>query len=442
MLPDLRTLVLATSILCAVQAMGMLVLWTLNRRMKGIPFWAAGNVFNAVTTALLPLQGLVDNRMVTTLTPNLCAIAAAVSYLIGARSFLGQKLWHTGSTVGLLVLIPCYAYFVFIEDNLSARMMMASAILLFLYGQCGISLMRDKTSGMRFSTRFTGIMFTGYAILLAVRLLRVAIEPPPATLFEATMAQWLTFLGTVTFAYLWNFGTILLIIQRQTLEISERHAAQLRAEEALAATRREALVRDLHDGIGGITANLAVLASLGREEEQAAAREETLRHIQAMALEGSREVRSLMSTLEKNRLHWSEWMTEIRNYAQELTGTRRILLTWSVRGTPDDPMTGDATAAISLTRAVKEGIHNLTRHSQATEAKIEIEFGPQHLQILIADNGCGLPEKVRPGRGLGNMKRRAEELGGAFGLRMEEGTSLLFNLPLPLKYPDASLAPH
>ncbi len=42
MLPDLRTLILATSILCAVQALGMLVLWSLNRRLKGIGLWAAG----------------------------------------------------------------------------------------------------------------------------------------------------------------------------------------------------------------------------------------------------------------------------------------------------------------------------------------------------------------------------------------------------------------
>lgn len=439
MLPDLRTLILATSILCAVQAMGMLVLWTLNRRMKGIPFWAAGNVFNAVTTALLPLQGVVDNRILTTLIPNLSAIAAAVCYLVGARSFLGQKHWNAAGTIGLLILIPCYAYFVFIHDSLTARIIMASILLLFLYGQCGIALLQDKTEGMRFSTRFTGFMFLGYAALLVLRMLRVAIEPPPTTLFDATMAQWLTFLGTVTFAYLWNFGTILLIIQRQTLEISEVHAAQLRAEEALAATRREALVRDLHDGIGGITANLAVLASLGREEEQGPAREETLRHIQTMALQGSREVRSLMSTLEKDRLHWADWSTEIHNYAQELTATRGIKLNWHLHGTADDSITGDATAAISLTRAVKEAIHNLTRHSQASEASIEISFAARSLRILVADNGCGLSEQARPGRGLGNMKRRAEELGGSFSINVQEGTSILFNLPLPLKYPDASL---
>jgi signal transduction histidine kinase len=438
MLPDLRTLILATSILCAVQALGMLVLWSLNRRMKGIGLWAAGNVFNAVTTALLPLQGLIDNRVLTVLTPNLCAVGGAVFYLVGTCIFMGRKWWDLVSTAAVVTLLPAYAYFVFIHDSLTARILVASGILMFFYGRCGVVLLRDQTGGMRFSARFTGLMFLGYCGVLAVRALRISIEPAPSSFFDATMAQWLMFLGSVTFAYLWNFGTILLIIQRQTLEISERHAAQLRAEEALAATRREALVRDLHDGIGGITANLALLASLSREEEQPGMREETLRHIQTMALEGNREVRTLMSTLENGPPRWGDWLAELRAYAQEITGARGIKLAWQTRGTPDEPVVGDVTAAISLTRAVKEAIHNLTRHSQATAGRIEIEFGPRRLNILIADNGFGIPDEVCPGRGLGNMKRRAEELGGTLKIARDEGTLVLFSMPLPLKYSHAS----
>jgi signal transduction histidine kinase len=439
MLPDLRTLILATSILCAVQALGMLVLWSLNRRMKGIGLWAAANVFNAVTTALLPLQGLIDNRVLTVLTPNLCAVSGAVFYLVGTCIFIGHKRWKLTSTVALAVLLPSYAYFVFIHDSLIGRIHVASAILLFFYGQCAIVLLRGRKSGMRFSMRFTGLMFLGYCGVLVVRVLRLAIEPPPASFFDATMAQWLMFLGSVTFAYLWNFGTILMIIQRQTREISERHAAQLKAEEALAATRREALVRDLHDGIGGITANLALLASLGREEEQPGVREETLRHIQTMALEGNREVRTLMNTLEKGQLRWADWLADLHGYSQDLTGSRRIKLAWHTRGVPDDPVIGDVTAAISLTRAVKEAIHNLTRHSQATEARIEIDFSPHWLGIVIADNGLGFPPETKPGRGLANMKRRAQELGGTLEIAKEDGIMVFFSMPLPLKYPDASL---
>lgn len=439
MLPDIRTLILSISILCAVQAVGMTVLWTLNRRMKGIGLWAAGNVFNAVTTGLLPLQGLVDNRMLTVVTPNVCAVSAAVFYLLGTRIFLERKPWNLISTTGLAILLPSYAYFVFWHDSLSGRIHVATALLVFLYGQCGIALLRDKKDGIRFSTRFTGVMFLGYCTVLVIRVLRMAIEPAPTSLFDASMAQWVTFLGTVTFAYLWNFGTILLIIQRQTMEISERHAAQLRAEEALAATHREALVRDLHDGIGGITANLAVLASLGREEEHATVREETLRHIQTMALEGNREVRSLMSTLETGKVRWADWLAELRIYAQEVMGSRGIKLTWQNRGTAAEPSIGDVMAVTSLTRAVKEAIHNLTRHSQATEARIEIDFGPDCLGIVVADNGCGLSPDARPGRGLGNMKRRAQELGGTLDIAGEDGTLILFSIPLPFKYPDTSL---
>jgi len=101
---------------------------------------------------------------------------------------------------------------------------------------------------------------------------------------------------------------------------------------------------------------------------------------------------------------------------------------------------GDPTAAISLTRAVKEAVHNLSRHSKATEASIDIEFQNDLLEILVADNGCGLPEAPSRGRGLKNMRRRAEELGGTLSVSADAGTRLRFSLPLPLKYPESGLA--
>ncbi|MDB6079830.1 MAG: hypothetical protein JWO82_3577, partial [Akkermansiaceae bacterium] len=41
---DLRTLALAASLLCTLQALGMVGLWLLNRQIRGIGAWAASNV--------------------------------------------------------------------------------------------------------------------------------------------------------------------------------------------------------------------------------------------------------------------------------------------------------------------------------------------------------------------------------------------------------------
>jgi len=451
MVPDIRTLFLLIAVLCVVQSVGMLVLWTLNRNIPGIGAWAASNVLNAFTMALLPLQGLVDNVVWSVLVPNLCALAAAICFYAGTGQFLGLTSWKRISVIATLVWIPPYLYYLFVEDSLVARIVLAAAILTFLNGITGFILMRGGREGLRFSTRFTGAFFVLFAGVMGWRLLGAFIEPAPQSFFDGSTTQWVTVLVVACFAYLRAFGTILMINQRQTLEISERHVAQLHAEAELTKARREAeeqralrqrqaLVRDLHDGIGGITANLAMLASLGREEEAAEVREEMMRHIQTMALEGNREVRSLMNTLENGELHWTDWLRDLRDYSQNIVQPMGIRLNWDSRGQSSQPVIGDPTAAISLTRAVKEAVHNLSRHSKATEASIDIEFQNDLLEILVADNGCGLPEAPSRGRGLKNMKRRAEELGGTLSVSADAGTRLRFSLPLPLKYPESGLA--
>lgn len=452
MVPDLRTLFLVIALLCAVQGFGMVVLWALNRRIPGISSWAASNVLNAFTMALLPLQGVVENKLWNTVVPNLCAVSAAALYYAGSSQFLGKTSWKRHCLMVVVPWLLSFFYFLYIHDNFEIRVYFASFVLIFLNGIAGLMLLKEARGGMAFSMRFTGAMFLLFTGMLMVRVVKVMRGPPPETMFDDTRFQWMIFIAVAVIGYFRSFGTILMINQRQTLELNEGHAAQLRVEEALAEARREAveqraqrqrqaLVRDLHDGIGGITANLAMLAALGREEETAALREETLRHIQTIALEGNREVRNLMNTLENGRFHWSDWLADLRDYAAKATEPHGIKISFQIKGSSSDGMISDPAAAISLTRAVKEAINNLTRHSQATEAKIEMEFGAGSLSVLVADNGRGLPATPSAGRGLRNMTRRAQELGGSLAINGDQGTSLKFTLPLPLKYPDIDLVP-
>lgn len=452
MVPDLRTLFLVIALLCAVQGFGMVVLWALNRRIPGISSWAASNVLNAFTMALLPLQGVVQNKLWNTVVPNLCAVAAAALYYAGSSQFLGKTSWkrHCLISVGLWLL--SFFYFLVIDDNLEIRIYFASTVLIFLNGIAGVMLIREARGGMQFSMRFTGAMFLFFTGMLIVRVVKVIQDPPPVSFFDDSNFQWIIFIGVAIGGYFRSFGTILMINQRQTMELNAGHAAQLRVEEALAEARREAveqrvlrqrqaLVRDLHDGIGGITANLAMLAALGREEDTAALREETLRHIQTIALEGNREVRNLMNTLENGRFHWSDWLADLRDYSSKATEPHGIKVSFHITGSSSDAVISDPAAAISLTRAVKEALNNLARHSQATEGSVVMEFGSGSLSILVTDNGRGLPATPSAGRGLRNMTRRAQELGGFLAITGDQGTCLKFILPLPLKYPDIDLVP-
>mgnify|MGYP003341365159 CR=1 FL=1 len=96
---------------------------------------------------------------------------------------------------------------------------------------------------------------------------------------------------------------------------------------------------------------------------------------------------------------------------------------------PDLDISGDRRRNIFL--CVKESLHNIVKHSDATQVTIKIGLGKE-LIIEISDNGVGIEKgKISHfGNGLKNMKRRMESIGGYFLIGSGEGTLTTLGLPL------------
>ena len=61
----------------------------------------------------------------------------------------------------------------------------------------------------------------------------------------------------------------------------------------------------------------------------------------------------------------------------------------------------------------KETLHNLLRHSRATQAAITVGCTARQFNFQVQDNGVGFdPQAKSSGNGLKNMNRRALEMGG------------------------------
>jgi signal transduction histidine kinase len=80
---------------------------------------------------------------------------------------------------------------------------------------------------------------------------------------------------------------------------------------------------------------------------------------------------------------------------------------------------------------VQEALSNVYRHAKATHVSIGLYQRRSMLHISIADDGVGLPEKVRSGVGLSSMRERIEEIGGRLMIRAgKPGMTLLASVPL------------
>ncbi len=84
-------------------------------------------------------------------------------------------------------------------------------------------------------------------------------------------------------------------------------------------------------------------------------------------------------------------------------------------------------------RAAQEGLTNIERHANASEARIRLYREGGRVSLLIEDNGIGLnPAGKKEGLGLTGMRERAGLLSGELVIQPCEGggTSLLFSLPV------------
>ena len=92
----------------------------------------------------------------------------------------------------------------------------------------------------------------------------------------------------------------------------------------------------------------------------------------------------------------------------------------------------------NLFLAVKEGLHNVLKHSKATEVQISFTLETKMVTVSINDNGCGFEPPVTDGQsasqhnGLVNMQQRLQEIGGRCEIQSHQGrgTQVMFFLPM------------
>ncbi len=87
----------------------------------------------------------------------------------------------------------------------------------------------------------------------------------------------------------------------------------------------------------------------------------------------------------------------------------------------------------AISSAHREVVTNILRHAQAASVRVVHSLTPEILRIHLEDDGIGFggDGAARPGRGIGHVQRRLQELGGS-AVFDDTGQGLRVELILPL----------
>ena len=93
----------------------------------------------------------------------------------------------------------------------------------------------------------------------------------------------------------------------------------------------------------------------------------------------------------------------------------------------------DPTLSLCLYRITQEALHNVARHSRATDAHVRLAADAQHLTLHIADSGVGFDARTSAaGLGLISMRERAALLRGEVVVDTAPGGGTRIDVRVPL----------
>jgi two-component sensor histidine kinase len=196
---------------------------------------------------------------------------------------------------------------------------------------------------------------------------------------------------------------------------------------------RTRIATDMHDDLGAGLSRIKFLSeTIGIKKQQQEPIEEDLNKIREYSHEMIDKMGEIVWALNEKNDTMSDLLSYTRAYTMEYLSQNGIECKTEMPDSfPSIFVSGEFRRNIFLT--VKEALHNVVKHSQATEVKLTINFNHQ-LFIKLTDNGTGFDKNnIRTfSNGLSNMESRVKEIGGKFELDSKKGTMISLSVPLNL----------
>jgi signal transduction histidine kinase/ligand-binding sensor domain-containing protein len=211
----------------------------------------------------------------------------------------------------------------------------------------------------------------------------------------------------------------------------QRRLEQLEQERAL-AHERERIARDLHDDLGSSLARISLLSGLLKGDRDNPSQVEI--HAAKISQSADQTVRALEEIVWAVRPGSDSLQSLVEyivHFANELFegGAIRCRLDLPP-DLPARPLPPDVRHNIFL--VVKEALANAVKHAAAREVHIRAEATDTALEILVQDDGKGFdPDGQSRGNGLGNMRRRAQAMGGNVTIQSRPGQGTTVRVKLP-----------
>ncbi len=185
----------------------------------------------------------------------------------------------------------------------------------------------------------------------------------------------------------------------------------LQAEDRATVNERNRIAREIHDSVGhALTAQTIQLNNaIAFWQSQPDKAYQFLTEAKELVTTALKEIRYSINTLRSDPLEGKSLEDAISLLFQEFSSRTKIIPDYTIA------LNHSFGEEIKLTvyRIIQEALTNIVKHSEAKGVKVELQTFPEHLYLLIKDNGKGFnPNQNTTGFGLQGMRERVLALKG------------------------------
>lgn len=198
---------------------------------------------------------------------------------------------------------------------------------------------------------------------------------------------------------------------------------------------RNRISRDLHDNLGHylVAVNIQLQKAMAYREINPEESDSAVQQAQLATTDAMKELRQTLNNMREMddiRVPFHEELEKLVNGVEANGLPVELTLQGAVDGYSD-------LVLVTLRQAVVEGLTNIQKHAQASQAMLSIHFGKSRVQLTLKDDGAGFsPQKVDETRsfGLSGLRERVGLLGGELEIRSRKnkGTTLQIYIPRQL----------
>lgn len=213
-----------------------------------------------------------------------------------------------------------------------------------------------------------------------------------------------------------------LLQARDEADKANRRLTEIAVERSKQDERNK-LLQDMHDGFGSQLTSARLMAESGRmtPDELPILLQECMADLYLMADTFSNPDNTLKDSL-------ADLKFRVTHRTQHLS----MAVRWRIDLDGMEPL--PERDNLQILRITQEAINNALKHSNAKNMNIEATYERPHknLVLKVSDDGTGMTNDFVPGRGLINMRRRADALGAQLSvLSNHPGTQVRLEIRFP-----------